>query len=166
MNFFVLYPLVLSVLMVFMVGWLLPRAGSTYDLFRLKLQLYPNWFKYLSIIWIVITIILSFFLSSSSGNNTEFVAVNVNFSLFVFFFSKEKDEDEFSEQLRLKAFIYSFISFVSFLILFGGFKGSQLSIPDIFLDFIFVQIFLGIALLTSLVYFYITKYKVNKNIEG
>lgn len=164
MNFFDIYPLLLGVIFVFLVGWLLPGAGGTYDLFRLKLQLYPFWFKYAAVAWFLAAVVLVIFVFSGAKPG-DFVAVNLNFALFVFLFSKEKYEDEFTEQLRLKSFVYAFILFVPFLILFGSLKASGLAVPKFFLQFIFVQFYLGIAMLSAVVYFYVTKYKSNKKAE-
>ena len=164
MNFFDIFPILLAVVLVFLMGWLLPKAGTSYDVFRLKLQLFPNWLKYISAFWILSTLLLVFLLQFPGiESQIYFLTVNLNFAFFIFFFTKDKSEDEFSEQLRLKAFIYAFVLFVPVLLIFGALKGSSLILPAIFQEYTFVQFYLGIALLTALVYFYISKYKSGKN---
>jgi len=75
-------------------------------------------------------------------------------------FSKEKYEDEFSEQIRIKAFIYAFISIV---ILFGAVNINREISEILFLNSnITLQIFLGISLLYALIYFYVSKYIFSK----
>jgi len=75
-------------------------------------------------------------------------------------FYKEKYEDEFLEQIRIKAFIYAFISIV---ILFGAVNINREISEILFLNSnITLQIFLGISLLYALIYFYVSKYIFSK----
>jgi len=160
MHFFDIFALILSILFVFLFGWLVPKTGKTHDIFKMQLDLFPVWFKFVSIIWILITVLLTIFVFRQVEKWAYFLVVNLNFASFIFFFSKDKVEDEYSEQLRLKAFYYAFISFAVFSIMYGAIKGSHLEIPEFFGEYLFVQIFLGVALLTTIFYYYITKYKL------
>lgn len=162
MNFFDIYPLFLAVILVFLLGWLLPKSGKTYDVFKLHLDLFPHWFKKMGVAWFIATFLIVLFVLDFKDSGLCFLLANANFSLFVILFSKEKQEDEFSEQVRLKAFVYAFISFVGVIILYGAIKESSLVIPEVFSSFAFVLIFMGIALFVSLMYFYTTIY-LSKN---
>lgn len=162
MNFFDIYPLFLAVILVFLLGWLLPKSGKTYDVFKLRLDLFPNWFKIIGVAWFIATFFLVLLVLGFKDSGLYFLLVNANFSLFVILFSKEKREDELSEQVRLKAFVYAFISFIGAIIIYGAIKGSSFVTPAVFSGFKFVLIFMGIALFVSLIYFYITVY-LSKN---
>lgn len=89
----------------------------------------------------------------------ELLISNFNISLFIFFFSKQKEEDEFSEQIRFKAFIYSFVSFVA---LFGAL--GALNIMDSNSDWsnFIMHGYFGGGLLVATLYFYFTVYKLRK----
>ncbi len=163
MIFYNFYTIFLSIVMVFLLGWLLPLNGKTFDVLKLRLDLFPSWFKFISGGWILLTLILIVFIFDSNEKWEYFLMVNLNFSFFILFFSKEKDEDEFSEQIRMKAFIYAFISFISIVIMFGAFNGSTMISELSFISSTIVyQVFLGVAWISALVYFYISKYKFSK----
>jgi hypothetical protein len=162
MKVFDIYPLILAVILVFLLGWLLPKSGKTYDVFKLHLDLFPNWFKWIGIIWFIVTFLVNLVVLHFEEPGLYFLLVNANFSLFVILFSKEKQEDEFSEQVRLKAFVYAFVSFAAVIIIYGAIQGSGLVTPTVFSEFTFVLILMGIAHFLSLIYFYITVY-LSKN---
>ncbi len=162
MNFFDIYPLALAIIFVFLLGWLMPKSGKTYDVLTLHFDLFPRWFKWLGRCCLLVSVVVAVILFQKKLPWNYFLLSNVNFSMFILFFSKEKNEDEFSEQVRLKAFVYSFVSFVAVLIIYGALQGSNLVKPVIFGESVFVLIFLGVALVTALVYFNITIYKFDK----
>lgn len=162
MSFLDIYPIVLAVVFTFLIGWLLPKSGKSYDVFRLRLDLFPYWFKWLGAGLIVVSVCITLLLFRLEESRNHFLLANINFALFLILFSKERKEDEFSEQIRLKAFVYAFISFVAILIIYGALKGSKVFTSFIMKDDVFVLIFLGIALVSALSYFYTTKYLSNK----
>jgi hypothetical protein len=159
MNFFDIYPMALTVIFVFLLGWLLPKNGKTYDILKLRLDLFPHWFKWLAVNWLAATVVLILLFLHNIDSWDYFLLTNINFAFFILLFSKQKSEDEFSEYVRLKAFVYAFISFVGVVIIYGALHGSRLVAPVIFSEFIFVLIFMGIALFLSLIYFYVSVYK-------
>jgi hypothetical protein len=158
MNFFDIYPLGLAVIFVFVLGWLLPKNGKTYDILKLRLELFPHWFKWLAGSWLVAIVVLTLLFLRDKDSWIYFLLTNIDFALFILLFSKQKSEDEFSEYVRLKAFVYAFVSFVGVVLIYGAMQGSRLVTPVIFSEFTFVLIFMGIALLLSLIYFYVTAY--------
>lgn len=162
MYFFDIYPIILSVVLVFLLGWLIPKKGNGFDLLQVRLDLFPRWFKLASTIWALIAAVLVVFIFRATEGVEYFLVGNLNIALFLFYFSKEKNEDEYSEQLRLKAFFYSFISFVGVLIIVGALEGSNLSVPSFLGEHIFVQLLLGVALISALSYFHFTLYKSSK----
>lgn len=163
MIFFDYYPIFLSIILIFSLGWLLPVNGKTLDVLKLRLDLFPNWVKFVSVGWILVTLLLVIFVFHSTKRWEYFLTVNLNFSFFLMFFSKEKNEDEFSEQLRMKAFVYAIISFISIVILFGAVNIKQEMSEILFLNSnITVQIFMGISLLSAIINFYVSKYKFSK----
>ncbi len=163
MNFFDFYAMFLSVILVFLLGWLLPLSGKSFDVLKLRLDLFPNWFKFIALGWVLLTLALTIIVFYLDEKWEYFLVVNLNFSFFLLLFSKEKEEDEFSEQIRLKAFLYAFITYLTIIILFGAVYGSPSMSEISFVNSnIVLQIFLGVALLSALVYFYVSKYKFSK----
>ncbi|QGY45979.1 hypothetical protein GM418_20590 [Maribellus comscasis] len=162
MNFFDIFPFILAVIFMFLLGWLLPKTGKTYDVLKMHLDLFPHWFKWIGIVWFAVAFTVFLFVFHLNKSGLNFLVLNTNFSLFLFLFSREKREDEFSEQIRLKAFVYAFISFIGVIIIYGALQESRWCVPVIFNEFTFVLVFLGIALISSLIYFYMSIFYSNK----
>ncbi len=141
--------------------YVIPKSGFEFDMNRIKLRLYPNTFKFIAIGWIVISIILAVVFQNSSPRIGEYLLSSINLSLFVFVFSKQKSEDEFSEQVRFKAVSYSFITFVAMAGAFGSISIRESESKSVF-DNLLLQILMVTVLLMTILYFYITIYKVRK----
>lgn len=137
------------------------KHALQYDIYQIRFRLLPYWFKVISVSWIIVSLVLILLFRELLDNWEELLLINVNLALFVFLFSRQKVEDEFSEQIRLKSFTYSFVSFVA---LFGAFYaiGIGNSDKDNLLDSLYMPLLLGLALLISILYFYVTIYKLRK----
>jgi hypothetical protein len=111
----------------------------------------------------LISIIITVFIFQTFEKWKDFLVVIINLSLFITIFSKVKNEDEYSEQIRFKSFTYSF---VTFLALAGAFGAGSLWRPDgsFVLNNFFLHVFVGSSMLVSLTYFYVTLYKMKKEI--
>lgn len=152
---------IIVVLYVVLLALLFPKSGTTYDLFKLRLRLYPFWMKFVSlgVILIFIILILVFDVCSAEWESCLIAVINLN--LFVLVFSKEKYEDEFSEQIRFKSFSYAFLTFLAFAGVFGA--ASIGRIDSVYIqNNQFIQIMIGLSLLACLTYFYYTKYKFKR----
>jgi len=142
-------------------GYLFPKSGTTYDLFKLRLNLYPYWMKFVSIALIFSCLIMILVIDNFLDERVQTFIAIVNLSLFIFVFSKEKYEDEFSEQIRFKSFTYAFLTFLAFAGVFGVACIGNLD-TVYFGNNLFIQIMIGVSLLVSLTYFYYTKYRLQK----
>jgi hypothetical protein len=143
--------------------YLVRKSSLTFDLYKLHLKLFPYWFKIIALVLILISIIITVFIFQTFEKWKDFLVVIINLSLFITIFSKVKNEDEYSEQIRFKSFTYSF---VTFLALAGAFGAGSLWRPDgsFVLNNFFLHVFVGSSMLVSLTYFYVTLYKMKKEI--
>lgn len=142
-------------------GYLFPKSGTTYDLFRLRLDLYPHWMRYFSVILLLAFLVLTIVIDELTREWKAILVASINLCLFLFVFSKEKHEDEFSEHIRFKSFTYAFLSFLPFAGAFG--IASIGNIDKVYIaNPLFIQIMIGVSLVFSLVYFYYTKYRLLK----
>lgn len=160
MNALMYFGISIAVLYVFLLGYLFPKSGTTYDLFKLRLDLYPHWMKYVSLVLFLVFLVLIIVIDEFAEEWASILIASANLSLFISLFSKEKFEDEFSEQLRFKSFTYSFLTFLASAGAFGivSVGNIELFIPDL----LFIQILIGVSLAYSQVYFYYTKYRFQK----
>lgn len=156
-----IYRFVVFLLFIGGVMYVIPKSGFEFDLYRIKLRLYPNKFKLIAIGWIIISILLAIFFRNTNHRSGEYLLSSINLSLFIFVFSKQKSEDEFSEQVRFKAVSYSFITFVAMVGAFGVISIGGAESNKGF-DNLLLQILMGSALLMAAFYFYVTIYKVRK----
>lgn len=140
--------------------YIIPSSGLAFDLYERKFRLLPYWFKIVALIWFVLAVVLTLLFKDSIPKWEELLFSNLNFSLFVSFFSKQKYEDEFSEQIRFKAFTYSFIGFVAMIGALGAFYIAD-SDSSNWSNFL-VQGFMGGGLLVATLNFYFTLYKAKK----
>lgn len=154
------YSLIIFVTYIILIITIIPKSGFDFDLFKIKFRLLPYWFKAVSVILIIVSLVIYLF-------NTEFekalayLQSTINLALFVFLFSKQKSEDEYIEQLRIKSFTYSFVSFVA---LVGAFCGIDINTTDsgFIIDRFALSLLIGLSLLMALIYFYVTLYKLKK----
>lgn len=153
--------LIIIVFYIVLFGYLFPKSGTTYDLFKLRLNLYPYWMKFVSIALILSCLIIIIVIDNFLDERVQTFITIVNLSLFILVFSKEKFEDEFSEQIRFKSFTYAFLTFLAFAGIFGAASIGNLNAVYIQHNQ-YIQIMIGLSLLVSLTYFYYTKYKFHK----
>jgi hypothetical protein len=153
------YGIVVFALYVGMAIYILPTMGVSFDLYERKFRLLPHGFKYVAIAWLVIAFILILVFRHSFPEWDELLLSNFNIAIFMLFFSKRKNEDEFSEQLRFKAFTYSFVSFVA---LFGAVGAMNIIDTDGSWSNFIIHGFIGSAMLVATLYFYFTVYKLRK----
>lgn len=152
---------IIIVFYIVMFRYLFPKSGTTYDLFKLRLNLYPYWVKFVSIALIFICLIMILFIDNFLDERVQTFIAIVNLSLFIFVFSKERYEDEFSEQIRFKSFTFAFLTFLTSAGIFGVASIGNLS--SVYLaNNQFIQIMIGLSLFASLTYFYFTKYRIKK----
>jgi len=152
---------IIVVFYIILFAYLFPKSGTTYDLFKLRLRLYPYWMKFVSIALILSCLIIIVVIDNFLDERIQTFIAIVNLSLFVLVFSKEKYEDEFSEQIRFKSFTYAFLTFLAFSGVFGAASIGKLEsvyIPNSQ----YIQVMIGLSLLVSLTYFYYTKYRIQK----
>lgn len=159
----VAYSIVAFLLYFGLLIYIIPSSGLDFDLYERKFRLFPSWFKLIAFVWFLIAVILILVFKDSIPKWKELIFSNLNFSLFVSFFSKQKYEDEFSEQIRFKAFTYSFIGFVAMIGAFGAFGAFNIANNDAdgWSNFL-VQGYMGGGLLIATLYFYFTIYKIRK----
>lgn len=158
------YSLIILFIYMVLVIYIIPKRGLEFDLYKIKFRLFPHWFKIIAIMWIVITIVVAILFSNSLENSDEYLVSAINLSLFIFLFSKQKYEDEFSEQIRFKSFTYSFVYFVALAGAFGSMSINQNESQSI-LNNLNLHVLVGVSMLMSLLYFYITMFKFRKVIN-
>lgn len=154
LNYFKFFILILY---LFLFGYLFPKSGTTYDLFKLRLDLFPYWMKYVSLVLFIVFLLLVLAIDEFALEWKAILISSANLCLFLLVFSKEKYEDEFSEQLRFKSFTYAFLSFLMFVAAFGVISIGNLDsvyVPNS----LFIQMLIGVSLAFSLIYFYYTKH--------
>ncbi|WP_321376128.1 hypothetical protein [uncultured Draconibacterium sp.] len=156
----IIYSILLFCIYIGLLAYIIPSSALSFDLYERKFRLLPNWFKSGALIFMIVAIIAVFILKDSIENQWETIFSIFNFVLFVTFFSKQKTEDEFSEQVRLKAFTYSFVSFVAMVCAFGAVHVAD-SDGGNWSNFI-IQAFMFGGLLIATLYFYFTLYKLRK----
>lgn len=153
------YNLIVFCVYIGILIYIIPTQWLTFDLYERKFRLLPNWFKILALVWLLVAVVIILVFKASLPKWDELLLSNINISLFIFFFSKQKEEDEFSEQIRFKAFTYSFVSIVA---MFGAFGTKGFSETDgSWSNFMLHGIFSG-GLLIATLYFYFTVYKLKK----
>lgn len=117
---------------------------------------------FISLGWLVFALVAWFLMKEDQPNRDAYLVSAINLSLFVFLFSKQKHEDEFSAQIRFKSLAYSFVYFLAMVGAFGALdiydnNGSKMLNP------LNLQILIGAAMFSTLLYFYITVYKIRKS---
>lgn len=155
----VVYGIVVLIIYLGLLIYILPAEGMTFDLYERKFRLLPYWFKIIAICWLIISLVLILVFQGSIAKWGELLLSNFNISLFIFFFSKQKNEDEFSEQIRFKAFTYSFVTLVGMIVAIGAI--TMTDEESIWSNFL-VQGYFGGGLLIATLYFYFTVYKLRK----
>lgn len=142
---------------LFLILFIIPKSAFEFDLVKIRFRLLPGWFRYLSGL-IVGTSVIIFYLVYPNEQAAEFLTAGINLALFIWLFSRQNNEDEFSEQLRLKSFTYSFVSFVALL---GAFSALEINATEsgFILNNFLLNVLLGASLLMALVYFYVTLFK-------
>lgn len=157
------YSFIVFVIYFGIVLYIIPKSGFEFDIYKIKFRLFPHWFKTIALFWIVFSILIYILFSSSIEKSNEYLVCAINLALFVFLFSKQKNEDEFSEQIRFKSFTYSFAYFVALTGAFGAISINQNETHSILNNFN-LHVLVGVSMLMSLLYFYITLYKMKKEI--
>lgn len=137
--------------------FILPSSHLSFDLYERRFRLFPHWFSFVAIAWLIVSVVLGLILTEINRN--EFIIANLNFSLFLSFFSKQKFEDEFSDVIRFKAFTYSFVSVVAMI---GAFSFQVHILDGKWTTYFLIQFFLGTGFLIATLYFYLTLYKLRK----
>lgn len=160
MNALIYFCIFIAISYVFLLGYLFPRSESTFNVFKLRLDLFPFWMKFVSVGIFIACHVLIIVVDVYSEKWKEISIASANLSLFILLFSKEKHEDEFFEQLRYKSFTYSFLSFLASAGMFGTFDILDIKLPD---KLFIIQILIGVSLAFSIIYFYYTKYRSQKN---
>lgn len=155
----VTYGICVFLLYLAMIIYILPSFGVDFDLYERKFRLLPYWFKYISIAWLLFAIIVLFVFRQSLPKWNELLLSNFNIALFMLYFSKRKNEDEFSEQLRFKAFTYSFVAFVAIC---GGLGAMNITDKNGSWSNFIIHGYFGGGLLVATLYFYFTVYKLRK----
>ncbi|MCF6331967.1 MAG: hypothetical protein L3J11_01675 [Draconibacterium sp.] len=156
-----IFSLVVLFVYLGLIVYIIPKRGLEFDLFQVKFSLLPHWFKIVSVVWIVVSIIVAILFSSLLEKSDEYLVSALNLSLFILIFSKQKNEDEFSEQIRFKSFTYSFVSFIALAGAFGAISINRNESGFIFNN-LYLHLLVGASMLMSLLYFYITIYKFRK----
>lgn len=144
--------------------YLLPKSGATYNLFKIKLNLFPHWVKMISFVLVLISFALAVYMYHKVDYWNYIFILNLNFSLFLMLFSRVKEEDELTEFLRFRALTFAFITL---LVLTGayGFLSVGRYMNIFGLNYLYIQGFTGLALFVAVVYFHFTKYKSAKEKE-
>jgi len=156
----VVYSIVIYFIYFGLLIYIIPSSALNFDLYERKFRLLPSWFKLISIFWLVLAIIAVVVFRDAIPNRKEVLISVFNFSLFITFFSRQKFEDEFSEQIRFKAFTYSFVSFVAVI---GALSVGRIAdLEGREWSNLIVQGFMGGGLLVATLYFYFTLYKFRK----
>ena len=150
--------IVFAIIYLILLIYLIPKSGTTYDLLKIRLNLFPYWVKFISIVCFAISFGVAFYLHGRIDYWNYIFILNINFSLFLMLFSKVKDEDELTEFLRFRAITYAFITF---LVITGiyGFLSVGRSMKMYGLNYLYIQGFTGLSLFIAVVYFHFTKYK-------
>ncbi|WP_319501218.1 hypothetical protein [uncultured Draconibacterium sp.] len=154
------YSFIILGIYIALLYYIIPSSSLSFDLYNRKFRLLPNWFKYVALIFTIVALIVIFAFKDSIDNQRDVVVSVFNLTLFMVFFSKQKTEDEFSEEVRFKAFAYSFVSFVALIFALGAMRVAGSDDSD-WSNFI-IQAFMGGGLLIATLYFYFTLYKLRK----
>ncbi len=155
------FSLIVLVVYIGLIIYIIPKRGLEFDLFQVKFRLLPHWFKIVSVVWIVVSIIVAILFSNLLEKSDEYLVSAINVSFFILIFSKQKNEDEFSEQIRFKSFTYSFGYFIALAGAFGAISINRNESGFILNNF-YLHVLVGVSMLMSLLYFYITIYKFRK----
>lgn len=145
---------------LFLILFIIPKSAFEFDLVKIRFRLLPGWFRYLSGL-IVGTSVIVFYLVYPKEQAAEFLTAGINLALFILLFSRQKYEDEFSEQVRIKSFTYSFVSFIALLGAFSalGMNGTE---SGFLLNNFLLNVLVGASLVMALLYFYVTLYKTKQ----
>jgi peptidoglycan/LPS O-acetylase OafA/YrhL len=145
---------------LFLIMFIIPKSVFEFDLVKIRFRLLPNRFRILSVLIFVVTII-TFIAINGKEQTADFLIAGIDLALFILLFSKQKNEDEFSEQVRIKSFTYSFVSFVGLL---GAFSALEINTTEsnFTLDSFLLNVLVGASLLMALIYFNVTLYKTKK----
>ncbi|AHW61512.1 hypothetical protein SAMN05444285_1377 [Draconibacterium orientale] len=154
------YSIIVFCIYIGLLAYIIPSSALSFDLYERKFRLLPNWFKAVALIFTIVALLAILIFRNSIENKNEMVISVFNLALFLVFFSKQKTEDEFSEQVRFKAFAYSFVSFVAMCCALGASRINDSGNRD-WSNFI-IQAFMGGGLLIATLYFYFTLYKLRK----
>ncbi len=154
------YSIIVFCIYIGLLYYIIPSSALNFDLYERKFRLLPHWFKLVGLIFTTVALLAIFIFQNSIVNKDEMIISVFNLALFLVFFSKQKTEDEFSEQVRFKAFSYSFVGFVTMCCALGA---SRINDSDgrEWSNFI-IQAFIGGGLLIATLYFYFTLYKLRK----
>ncbi|WP_297090874.1 hypothetical protein [uncultured Draconibacterium sp.] len=155
-----IYSIISFCIYIGLLLYIIPSSALSFDLYERRFRLLPNWFKTVAIIFTALALLALLIFKDAIANMNEMLISVFNLALFVTFFSKQKTEDEYSEQLRFKAFTYSFVSLVALIFALSTMRitGSD---GGCWSNFI-VQSFMGGGMLIATLYFYLTLYKLRK----
>jgi len=155
------FRIVIFLIYIVLGMYILPKSGIEFDLYKIRFQLLPKWFKIVSMVWIIVSFVYVLMVKEDFEDLANILLSIINLGLFIFLFSEQKYEDEFSEQIRLRAFTYSFVTFT---VLLGAFSAIGNADKDSYILFnkFYSQLWLGTSLITAVLYFYITLYKLKK----
>ncbi len=154
------YSIIVFCIYIGLLAYIIPSSALSFDLYERKFRLLPNWFKAVALIFTTVALLAILIFRNAIENMNEMIISVFNLALFLIFFSKEKTEDEFSEQVRFKAFAYSFVGFVAMCCALGASRINDSGNRD-WSNFI-IQAFMGGGLLIATLYFYFTLYKLRK----
>lgn len=154
------YSIIVFCIYIGLLYYIIPSSALNFDLYERKFRLLPHWFKPAALIFALVALLVILTFRDSIANMNEMIISVINLSLFLIFFSKQKTEDEFSEQVRFKAFSYSFVGFVAMCCALGASQINDSGNRD-WSNFM-IQAFIGGGLLIATLYFYFTLYKLRK----
>ena len=154
------YDLIVLLIYIGLTIYIIPKSGVQFDLYRIRFRLLPHWFKFLAIIWILISVVGAFIISGKEEKWVEYLNSSIDLALYVLIFSKQKEEDEFSEFIRFRSVTYSFVSLIAII---GAFGAIDIKNEIDILNTLNLHLLMGVTLLTSLLYFYITLYRFKKS---
>lgn len=157
------YSLLVFVAYMMLIVRIIPKSAFEFDLCHIKFNLLPYWARFFSLgIGIVATILFAFNFKGEKA--FEALLAFIHLALFIFLFSKQKEEDEFSENVRLKSFTYSFVSFAAMIGMFLALDLNTTGSKPI-LNALNLSILFAASLLLALIYFYVTLFKLKKENE-
>jgi hypothetical protein len=154
------YSFLVFVAYMMIIVRIIPKSAFEFDLHKINFNLLPYRTRFVSVGIGVVAPIL-YMINIHEEKALEVLISFIHLALFIFLFSKQKNEDEFSENVRLKSFTYSFVSFAGLIGMFSVLDIHNAGTKPI-LDSLMLGVLLALSFLMSLLYFFITLYKLKR----